>query len=86
MSNIAVGQVTLGVAAIQVVAARAGRKSLRLLVEGPSSSTPHLGVTGAVTVANGFRIPQVNTEFAVDTEGAVFAVGGTGQLNFMEVF
>lgn len=86
MSSIAVGQVALAAAAVQVVAARAGRKSLRLLVGGPSPASPYLGITNAVTTANGYRIPQPNAEFVMDCESAVWAIGGNGQLQFMEVF
>ena len=82
--QIATGQVTLVTGtATQIVAARAGRKELRL--QGLQTSSL-VGPDDSLTASNGFRY-AIDTA-SIPTEEAVWGirVSGTGVVSYMEIY
>lgn len=87
MTVIATGQVQIPTTAVQIVAARAGRTQLRLYGLGSFTSGTYvlIGSSNAVTLITGYF---ESGSLVLATEGAVFGIATSGQLNvsFLEVY
>lgn len=82
-----VGRVTINssVTPVQIVAARVGRISLRLFVEGTPGSFLQIGPTSGLTVANGYPLAR-GENILPNTEGTVFGIGIGFTVSFLETF
>lgn len=76
-----------GVAAVLLVPARTGRKSVTLVLE--AAVAVRIGGATVTGVANGVLLPAVaGTTLTIETGAAVYGVAptGTGQVSALEVF
>ncbi len=83
--SIATAQVSVGTSSTQIVAARAGRGSVKITNLG--TNDVYIGVSG-VTTGNGDLLPGTKgASIVVPTNAAIFGVAGTAQtVSVMEVF
>ena len=84
-ANLATNQVTVGVTATLIVAARTGRKNVTIIQEG--NTLVRVGASG-VTLLTG--VPLIGTQgvnLVIDGGAAVYGIAGSDQLvSFMEVY
>lgn len=86
------GKVTVSTAAVQIVAARAGRTELRLDSAGTNGNVPaYFGPANTVTMANGYPANGLAfgalAEAKLVMEGAVWAIaGGPMTVYFLEIY
>lgn len=83
------GRVTIGSSAVEVVAARTGRKSLKLYSL-PATNNVFFGPDNTVTTSTGVNLVplSLNGGFDLSTEDAVYGIraSGTTEIGFLETY
>jgi hypothetical protein len=93
MTQIFASQVSVGLVAIQLVAARAGRTEVRLKSAHTTNGVIFIGPTNAVTAANGFPVVLLGTgnsqnDFTlVPVDQPIWAIraSGAGPVGILEI-
>jgi len=84
-ANLATNQVTVGVTATLIVAARTGRKNVTIIQEG--NTLVRVGASGVTLLTGVPLIGTQGTNLVIDGGAAVYGIAGSDQLvSFMEVY